>query len=110
MMKKILLIFALAVLFAACSPVEYDHSSNIMGTVIDMDDALAVEGAVITMTPGSLNTTTGSDGVFQFNDVDAQQYTVTVQKSGYEANRKTVEALAGETVNISITMKKQKVL
>lgn len=110
-MKKILSILmvaaALLLLTTACTKTQYDLFGNISGTVIDVDTGEPVQQATVTLSPGGKNTYTGTDGHFDFNDVDAQQYTVTVQKSGYEANRKTVEALAGETVNISITMKKQ---
>lgn len=109
-MKKILsalvLCFALLMLGSACTKTQYDLFGNVSGTVIDVDDGEPIGGATVTLSPGGLNTYTGSDGNFDFNDIDAQKYTVTVQKTGYEANRKSVEALAGETVNVSLTMKK----
>lgn len=110
-MKKILSILmvatALLLLATACTKTQYELFGNISGTVIDVDNGEPIAQVTVTLSPGGRNTYTGTDGHFDFNEVDAQQYTVTVQKSGYEANRKTVEALAGETVNISITMKKQ---
>ena len=106
MIKKDLKIIALATLFAACSPVEYDHFSTITGTVIDMDNGEPVGNVEMTMTPGSHNKSTGSDGFFQFSDVEAQQYTLTAQKAGYKVDRKTVNAIAGETVNVSFSIKK----
>lgn len=94
-------------LASACSKTEYDIYSNISGTVMDVDNGEPIGQATVTLTPGGLNTYTGSDGHFDFKELEAQQYTVTVQKTGYQANRKTVDAPSGETVNISLTMKKQ---
>lgn len=98
---------AVLLLATACTKTQYDLFGSISGTVIDVDTDEPLAGVTVTLTPGGLNNYTGNDGLFEFKELDAQQYTITVQKSGYQVNRKTVEALAGETVNISITMKKQ---
>lgn len=108
-MKKILTLLVLGFVTLAassCSNTEYDFFSNLTGTVVDTDNGEPIGQVTVTLTPGSINTHTASDGRFEFRDLDAQQYTVTVQKSGYQTNRKTV-VLNGEPVDISITMKKQ---
>jgi hypothetical protein len=38
--------------------------------------------------------------------LDAQQYTITVQKDGYSTNRKTVTVFAGEKTEASIPLTK----
>lgn len=106
MIKKALRIIVLATLFAACSPVEYDHFGNISGTVIDVDTGEPVQQATVTLSPTSKNTYTGMDGMFEFHELEAQQYTVTVQKTDYQANRKIVNVEAGETTNVALVMKK----
>lgn len=111
-MKKALSILALVgfIMFTvtSCKKENYENiTATVAGTVIDVDTGEPIGNVTMTMTPGGLNTYTGSDGTFQFNDVEAQQYTLTAQKTGYGANRKTVNPNAGETVNVSITMKKE---
>lgn len=111
-MKKTLVLFALAfamIAVSSCSETEYDIYSGITGTVVDIDNGEPISQVTVTLTPGSLNTYTSSDGRFEFKNLESmqQQYTIAVQKSGYQPNRKTIETLAGETVDISITMKKQ---
>ena len=98
--------FAVATMFVACKPVEYDTFSTITGTVLDYDNGEPISNALITMTPGGLNTYTGIDGQFQFDEVEADNYTVRAQKTGYGANSKYVNAEAGQTVNVSLTLKK----
>lgn len=103
------LAFALLLCFAtACSDdfVDYNVLGSISGTVIDVDTHDPVQSATVTLSPSGYNTYTGDDGRFDFIDLDARQYTVTVQKAGYITNRKTVTIIAGGNVNISLTLKK----
>ena len=110
-MKRIITTFitclSILLLVSACNKTEYDIYSNISGTVIDVDNGEPLAQATVTLTPGGLNAYTDTDGHFEFKDLEAQQYTLRVQKTGYQANSKTVNAPSGETVNVSITMKKQ---
>lgn len=110
-MKRIITTFitclAILLLASACSKTEYDIYSNVSGTVIDVDSGEPIAQATVTLTPGGLNAYADTDGHFDFKDLEAQQYTLRVQKTGYQANSKTVNAPSGETVNVSITMKKQ---
>lgn len=108
-MKKILIMFAVVAMFTACKPVEYDTFATITGTVLDYDNGEPISNALITVTPGGLNTYSGTDGQFQFDDVETvSSYTVRAQKTGYQANSKYVNAGdgAGQTINVSLTLKK----
>ena len=109
--KFSLLLMACAMLLCfttSCSDglVDYDTFCTISGTVIDLDTGDPIQQATVTISPSGMNTYTGYDGTFEFLDLDARQYTVTVQKTGYITNRKTVTTIAGGTVNVSLTMQK----
>ena len=110
-MKKLLSIFAVAavimLLATSCKKESYNTFATISGTVVEMGNGEPIGNALLTLMPGNLNTYTGSDGTFQFNDVEAQQYTLTAQKTGYNANRKTINAEAGQTLTVSLPMEKQ---
>lgn len=110
-MKRIAttLIMGLSILLlaSACSKTEYDLFGNISGTVIDVDTGEPIQQAVVTLSPTSKNTYTGMDGQFEYLDLEAQQYTVTVQKTGYQTNRKLVNVNPGESTVVSLVMKKQ---
>ena len=113
-MKKLLAILSigvtLLVITSSCNKIQYDLFGNISGTVIDEDNGEPINKVTVTLSPSGLNTYTGNDGHFAFNNVEAQQYTITVQKpDDYEANRKTIEVISGETLNVSITMKKRQI-
>lgn len=104
-MKNYLFVLSL-VLFASCSPVTYDVFSTITGTVVDEQTKDPINGVSVILSPSGKNSITGSDGYFEFQDLEAGQYTLTVQATGYSTNRKTVTVVPGEVEQISMTMKK----
>lgn len=110
-MRKILFIIGawLALLGTnSCSKTEYDLYSTIYGTVVDAETGEPVPAAIVTLSPGSKNSVSGSDGFYEFTDLDIMQYTVMVQKEGYQTNRKIATAVSGERVRADITMTKIK--
>ena len=106
-MKKIkyILSIVVAITYISCSSSEYDFFTSIHGTVIDETTTVRVEGVLVSLSPGGLSKTTDAAGYFEFTDLESGQYTITVQKNGYQANRKTVNTVAGETSEISVTIK-----
>ncbi len=105
-MKKYLFVLSL-VLFASCSPVTYDVFSTITGTVVDEQTKDPIDGVSVILSPSGKNSITGSDGYFEFQDLEAGQYTLTVQATGYSSNRKTITVVAGATENVNITLQKK---
>ena len=86
--------------------VDYNVFCTIKGTVIDLDTGVPISQATVTLSPSGYNNYTGSDGTFEFIDLDERQYTVTVQKTGYATNRKTVTTIAGGVLEINLTLQK----
>lgn len=91
-----------------CEPVTYDVFATVSGTVVDAKTMEPIEGVSVQLSPSSKNMVTGADGRFEFAELDAVQYTITVQKAGYSTNRKLVNAIAGETSETTITMEVKK--
>ena len=109
-MKKTLffaLLCGVLTCFSSCEPVTYETFGTLSGTVVEMTTGNVVAGALVTLAPSGKNTFTGNDGFFEFQDLEAQQYTVTVQAEGYSTNRKTVTIVAGATERINITLEKK---
>ena len=91
----------------SCSDdIDYNVLGGISGEVIDLDTGNPIQQATVTLSPTGMNTYTGDDGTFEFIDLDERQYTVTVQKTGYSANRKTVTIIAGHVIPIKLTLQK----
>lgn len=109
-MKKIILTLSctlLIVLFGSCGGgTQYEYFGTLYGTVSDHETGESVANASVVLSPGGKTKTTGADGIFEFKDLEPQQYTITVQKSGYKTNRKTVTAIVGEKIEANIPLTK----
>lgn len=108
-MKKTILFSAVLLIMtcvSSCSKKEYDNFATIFGTVSDHIGGEPISNASVVLSPGGKTKTTGTDGRYEFNDLDPQQYTITVQKSGYSTNRKTVTAVIAEKTEANIPLTK----
>ncbi len=95
---------AVFVFAAGCSKTEYDNFATLYGVVSDNTTGLPVANAIVVLSPGGTTKTTGNDGRFEFSELEPQQYTIIVQKSGYLANRKSATAIVGEQIEVNITL------
>lgn len=106
MKKHLLRIAVLLVLCCAmfgCKP--DDNSSgtgngmgSIYGTVTDKSTGDCVPIAGVELMPKGLKTVTGSDGTFQFTDIEPGQYNLFITKVGYQDYKSnTITVKAGET-------------
>ena len=91
-----------------CEPVTYDVFATVCGTVVDSETMEPIEGVSVILSPSGKNAVTKADGRFEFAELDAVQYTITVQKAGYSTNRKLVNTIAGETTEAIITIEVKK--
>ena len=109
-MKRLSMCAMLLALLAmvGCDPVTYDVFSTVCGTVVDSETMEPIEGVSVVLSPSAKNQVTGADGRFEFTELTAVQYTITVQKSGYSTNRKLVNTIAGETTEAIITIEVKK--
>lgn len=108
-MKKIFLLLTCTLLLigiTGCSKTEYDVYATLYGVITDHTTGEPIANASVVLSPGGKTKITGTDGTYQFNDLDPQQYTITVQKSGYSTNRKTVSAVVDEKTEANIPLTK----
>ena len=94
-------------LFLSCGKDEYESFGTLYGIVSDNNTGDALGNATVTLSPGGITKLTGSDGQFEYNDLTPGQYTVTVQKTGYQTNRKTVTVIVDEKIEANITLTPQ---
>lgn len=89
----------------ACSDDDdFEIYSTLYGVVTDYTTGELVEGATLTLSPSSYTQKSDAVGAYRFEKLDAQQYTITVQKTGYQPNRKTITAVSGEEMEINIPL------
>lgn len=108
-MKKALFLTLLCstfAFFASCDPVMVLFGS-IAGTVVDQETSEPIQGADITLVPSNEPTTTGANGYFEYNDLEAGKYDVAVQAVGYKYNKVSVHVESGTTKTIVISLEKK---
>lgn len=83
---------------------DYDLWCTITGNVTDYINGDPLENATVVLTPTGQTVRTDVYGNYEFSDLESRQYVVTVQKSGYQPNRKNVQAVSGESVRADIQL------
>ncbi len=96
---SIIIVLALA----SCAKTEPDIFGRIHGIVTDAESGEPIRTASVTLTGGK-TTTTGSDGRYDFGDLEAGEYTVQISKTGYQTNTKRVNVESGVTAQGDILM------
>lgn len=99
MKKTIYLLFSIALLcgiYQACTP-NVELPGGIYGTVLDKESGEPIRNAEITLNPGGKTTVVGSNGTYEFVNLEAGMYTVNVQADGYDHNSKTANVVNGES-------------
>lgn len=97
-MKKVFLFALLAVLFVGCTEDEYTLFGTISGTVTDINTGEPIGNVSLTISPSGKSSVTGSDGNYEFVDLEATQYKIQARHANYKTDTKTVNVLAGEIV------------
>ena len=106
-MKKIFsLIFSLMLLLlGSCTKDEVLMTASISGYVTDYVNANApIAGATVTINTKGITKTTGSDGRYEFTDVEPGTYTLQVTANGYQATTKQTTVYAGEVTNLDFQL------
>lgn len=94
-----------ATMLLSCSEEEVSVFGNIYGTITDSKSGEPVRNAEVIISPGNKTTVSGSDGHFEFNNLEAGQYKIGVNANGYEYNSRQVTVVPGEGVPCDIRIK-----
>lgn len=92
-------------IFQACQP-EVVLPGGIYGTALDKITGEPIRNAEVRLSPSSKTTVVGSNGTFEFINLDAGQYTVGIEAAGYEYNSKTVTVVSGENTTCDFHLEK----
>ena len=101
--KFLCMLFSILML-GACAKDEETFTGNILGKVTDSSTGEVLQGVTVTITPTGTSRTTGSDGYFEFRDLDPKQYEIQARKSGYTTNNKSVTVVTGRDVSGDIQL------
>ena len=95
----------IAFFFISCAKDIVDVNGSIHGVIKDFNTGALIANCQVSLAPGGKSSVTGSDGVFEFGELEPGTYTVSFSKAGYEEASKTVSVTSGETSSINITLK-----
>lgn len=105
LLKSTVAVMLLLIVSGCSNNDDYEIFAKIQGIVTDYQEGTPVANAIVTLSPSGLSKHTDASGFYQFEELDAQQFTITVQKSGYQPNRKTITAVSGETQQADVQLK-----
>ena len=109
-MKKLLYFFIGILLvcgiYQACTP-DVELPGSIYGVVADKATGEPIKSAGVELSPGGLKTITGSEGQFEFTELDPGKYTLLITKTGYlDGVSSTIEVKAGQQAKGDVQIEK----
>ena len=110
-MKKLISILAISScivqFLVSCAKDEEVMTGTIIGLVSDYTNANApIAGATVTINSKGLTKTTGSDGRFEFSDLEPGTYSIQVSANTYQTTTKQVTVYAGQSANCDFQLEK----
>ena len=92
-------------IYQACTPEEIPGS--IYGVVADKATGEPIKSAGVELSPSGLKTITGSEGQFEFTELDPGKYTLLITKTGYlDGVSSTIEVKAGQQAKGDVQIEK----
>ena len=74
------------------------------GVVTDHATGTPLENANVVLSPGGRTIITGADGRFEFIQLEPRQYTINVQRAGFQTNRIQVVVIVGESIQANVPL------
>lgn len=87
------IVFALVLGMTSCQ--KEKATGRIQGIVTNMNTTEPIQGVNISLSPTGASAVTGSDGRYEFNNLEPGNYTVQGVKAGFESNTKNISITAG---------------
>ena len=94
-----------------CKPEEEEKFGTIFGIVTDYSSGNPINNVNVRLNPRGETTLTGSDGSFQFNNLPAGSYSLSLSKDGYADldDDYVIEIENGNSVHRDVQIKKNKI-
>ena len=89
----VVLVLALGLFSTSCK--KEVATGKIQGLVTNYATSEPIQGVNISLSPTGASAVTGSDGRYEFNNLEPGQYTVQGTKSGFESNTKNITITSG---------------
>lgn len=98
-------IFCSVLLLGSCTKDEVIMTAEIRGFVTDYTNSNApIAGASVSISSLGITKTTGSDGSYEFKDIEPGSYTVQVMANGYQTTTKQTTVYAGQSSTLDFQL------
>lgn len=98
-------IFCSVLLLESCTKDEVIMTAEIRGFVTDYTNSNApIAGASVSISSLGITKTTGSDGSYEFKDIEPGSYTVQVMANGYQTTTKQTTVYAGQSSTLDFQL------
>lgn len=99
-LSKMFVCCCVCLMIVGCSKEGDESTGSIYGFVSDYGNANApIAGATVTLNSKGQTKTTGSDGRFEFSNLEPGAYSLSVSANGYQTTSKQVSVRAGQSAN-----------
>ncbi len=107
-MKKIILLFFCVYFPLSCARTidEPEGTGNIIGTVADKTTGEFMPTVNLSISSLGNKTVTGSDGSFQFANLEPGSYTIDLQKEGYKLESYTAVVFSGKNTELHLLIER----
>ena len=109
MKRSLYLFFSILLIcgiYQACVP-DVELPGSIYGVVADKATGEPIKSAGVELSPGGLKTITGSEGQFEFTELDPGKYTLLITKTGYlDGVSSTIEVKPGQQAKGDVQIEK----
>ena len=95
LLKKFNLMVLALILFGCSEDLLPVELGSIVGKVTDATSAEPLKGVLVSISPTGKSIITGSDGKFEFIEIEDGQYTISVSKDNYNSDSKIVNVQSG---------------
>lgn len=104
-LNYLLLVFCSIMLFWSCTKDEEVLTSEIRGYVTDYTDSnTPIAGASVSISSLGITKTTGSDGSYEFKDIEPGTYSVQVMANGFQTSVKQTTVYAGQVSTLDFQL------
>lgn len=88
----------------SCTKDVVDTTGNLVGIISDSRSGTFLSGVSVALTPTGKTYTTGLDGKYEFRNIESQEYSVSVSKSGYQSDKRATFVQASQDTNLDFQL------
>ncbi len=105
-MKKLFFTLILGIMTCGCAEDISLSTGELSGSISDKTTGEPVSTVNVTLTPGGRSTVTGSDGAFQFSELEEGSYVIEISKEGYNENSKAIYVSGGTNTSTHLLIER----